>query len=77
MLSSRRPGTLLSAVFTALAPTLLIISALTVAMIVPRYATIVTLSGAALAAAVYYLLSRSRTSRGKRAGPAPGPAPRP
>ena len=68
---TKRPDTLLSAVVTALAPTLLIVIALTVAMAVPRYAIIVILGGAAVAAAVYYLLSRSRTSRGVRAGPAP------
>jgi hypothetical protein len=66
----KRPDTLLSAVVTALAPTVLILIALTVAMIIPRYATIVTLGGAAVSATVYSLLRRSRTSPRERAGPA-------
>jgi hypothetical protein len=71
---TKRPDTLLSAVVTALTPTLLIVVALIVAMAFPRHATIVILSGAAVAAAVYYLLSRSRTSRGVRVRPSPGSA---
>jgi hypothetical protein len=67
---TKRPDTLLSAVVTALAPTMLIVIALIVAMVIPRYATIIILGGAAVAAAVYCLLSRSRTSRGVWAGSA-------
>jgi hypothetical protein len=68
MLPAKRQETPLSAVVTALAPTLLILIALTVAMVVPRHATIVILGGAAVTAAVFFLLRRSRTSRGVPAG---------
>jgi hypothetical protein len=70
MLSPKRPETLLSAVATALAPTLLIVIALALAMVVPRYATVVILSGAAAASTVFYLLKGFRTYHGVRAGPA-------
>jgi hypothetical protein len=71
MRSVKRPDTLLSAVVTTLAPALLILVALIVAIVVPRHATIIILGGTAVAATVFYLLSRSRTSRGVRAGAAP------
>jgi hypothetical protein len=72
MPSSKRPGALISAVVTSLAPALLILVALIVAMVVPRHATVIVLGGAAVAVAAYfYLLNRSRTPRGVRAGRSP------
>jgi hypothetical protein len=70
MFSPKRPESLLSAVATAFVPTLLIVIALAVAMVVPRHATFVILSGAVLAATVFYLLRGFRTYHGVRAGPA-------
>jgi hypothetical protein len=70
MFSPKRPETLLSAVATAWAPTLLIVIALALAMVVPRHATVVILSGAVAAATVFYLLRDFRTYHGVRAGPA-------
>jgi len=55
---------------TALSPTLLILVAITVAMVIPEHATIIILGGVAMAMAASYLLGRYRSSRGVRAGPA-------
>jgi hypothetical protein len=70
MLPAKRSQTLLSAMATALSPTLLILIAITVAMVIPEHATIIILGSVAVAAAAAYLLRRYRTSRGVRAGPA-------
>jgi hypothetical protein len=70
MLPAKRSGTLLPAVATALAPTLLILIAITVAMVSPEDPTLIILGGVAVAAAASYLLRRYRTSRGVPAGPA-------
>jgi len=70
MLPAKRSQTLLSAMATALSPTLLILVAITVAMVIPEHATIIILGGVAVAVAASYLLRRYRSSRGVRAGPA-------
>jgi uncharacterized membrane protein YdjX (TVP38/TMEM64 family) len=70
MLLAKRSETLLSTVITSLAPTLLILVALTVAMLAPQHATTIILVGATVAAATFYLLRRYRMSRGVQAGPA-------
>ena len=70
MLPAKRSQTLLSAMATALSPTLLILIAITVAMVIPDHATIIILGSVAVAAAASYLLRRYRASRGVRAGPA-------
>jgi hypothetical protein len=70
MLPAKRSDTLLSAVAAALSPALLILIAITVAMVIPEHATIIILGSVAVAAAASYLLRRYRTSRGVRAGPA-------
>jgi hypothetical protein len=70
MLSAKRSQTLLSAMATALAPTLLILVAITVAMVIPERATVIILGGVAVAVAASYRLRRYRSSRDARAGPA-------
>lgn len=61
---AKRSETLLSAMATALTPTLLILIAITVAMVLPERATFIILGGVVAAAATSHLLGRYRIFRG-------------